>query len=81
MLLKEKCAWLSHESFPLGEQARSRLMGIGQLIHLEIDSGCGVPRKAGQVLGNWSRARSRPEIGQAAEDLECAGFRCAICAP
>lgn len=37
-------------------------MGNGQLIHLEIDSGCGVPRKPGQALGNWSRARSRPKL-------------------
>lgn len=56
-------------------------MGSGQLIHLEIDSGCGVPCKPGQALGNWSRARSRPEIGQAAEELEYAGFGCARSAP
>lgn len=42
----------------------------------------GVPWcKAGQVLGNWSSARSWPEIGPAAEHLEYAGFRCASSAP
>lgn len=46
-------------------------MGNGQLIHLEIDSGCGVPCNPGQALGNWSRARSWPQIGQAAGELEC----------
>lgn len=56
-------------------------MSNGQLIHLEIDSGCGVPHKPGKALGNWSRARSWPEIGQAAEELGYAGFRCAGSAP
>ena len=56
-------------------------MGNGQLIHLEIDSGCGVPHKPGQALGNWSRARSRPETGQAAKEVEYAGFRCVGSAP
>lgn len=56
-------------------------MDNGQLIHLEIDSGCGVPHKPGQVLGNWNRARALPGIGQAAEELEYVGFRCVSLVP
>lgn len=49
MLLKEKCTWLSHQRAPLGERASSSCMGNGQLIHLEIDSGCGAPRERGRL--------------------------------
>lgn len=66
LLLKEKCSWLSHQRAPLGERASSSCMGNGQLIHLEIDSGCGAPRELGG--GTWSRAGCWCDMGQAAEE-------------
>lgn len=66
LLLKEKCSWLSHQRAPLGERASSSCMGNGQLIHLEIDSGCGAPQELGG--GTWSRAGCWRDMGQAAEE-------------